>query len=143
MIDIENELITGIQTSIKNNKYQRISSTVSPVVVAVNPQFTNLKSVIHVRLIDNVSYQATATSEEVENHALLTYEINVFNVLDLSDLGVKETTKLYMKITDDYMLSKGFTRLTMSFIPNYSGDMHRMVARYQAVVSKDNTIFRR
>ena len=68
MIDIENELITGIQTSIKNNKYQRISSTVSPMVVAVNPQFTNLKSVIHVRLIDNVSYQATATNESRSTH---------------------------------------------------------------------------
>nr|DAT11566.1 MAG TPA: hypothetical protein [Caudoviricetes sp.] len=143
MIDIENELITGIQTSIKNNKYQRISSTVSPVVVAVNPQFSDLNAVIHLRQIDNISYQPTATSEEAENHALITYEINVFNAFDLRSLGVKETTKLFMRITDEYMLSIGFTRLTMSFIPNYSGDMHRMVARYQAVVSKDNTIFRR
>ena len=143
MIDIENELITGIHDSIRNNKYIRIPSTVYPMVVAVSLQNTNLKSFIHVRLIDNVSYQPTATSEEAENHALITYEINVFNALETNSLGVKELTKLFMKITDEYMLSKGFTRLTMSFIPNYSGDMHRMVARYQAVVSKDKTIFRR
>lgn len=143
MIDIENELITGIYDSIRNNKYFNIPSTVYPMVVAVNLQTTNLKSVIHVRLIDNVSYQPTATSEEAENHALITYEINVFNALKTNSLEVKELTKLFMKITDEYMLSKGFTRLTMSFIPNYSGDMHRIVARYQAVVSKDKTIFRR
>lgn len=142
MIDIENELITGFHNYLNAIQDDFIrTSKLKITTVFVDKTYTS--PVIFFQEIDNHSYEKTATENTQENHAQITYEVNVYNNSPRGTTGAKDTTRWLMNLVDEYMLSKGFVRIMASFIPNVSTNIHRMVARYQAVVSKDKTIYRR
>lgn len=142
MIDIENELITGFHNYLNTVQDDFIrTSKLKITTVFVDKTYTS--PVIFFQEIDNHSYENTATENTQENHAQITYEVNVYNNSTRGTTGAKDTTRWIMNLVDEYMLSKGFVRIMASFIPNISTNIHRMVARYQAVVSKDKTIYRR
>ena len=142
MIDIENELITGFHNYLNTIQDDFIrTSKLKITTVFVDKTYTS--PVIFFQEIDNHSYENTATENTQENHAQITYEVNVYNNSTRGATGAKDTTRWLMNLVDEYMQSKGFVRIMASFIPNVSTNIHRMVARYQAIVSKDKTIYRR
>lgn len=90
---------------------------------------------------DNAAYQRTQSSDSVENHAEVMFELNVFSN---KTKGRKAECREIMVFLDGIMGSLGFTRTMMNLVPNLNdATIYRMVARYKAVVSTNKTIYRR
>ena len=90
---------------------------------------------------DNSVYDSTRTSSETENHASLMYEIDIYSN---KTRGKKSECKAIAALIDKEMASFGFTRIMLQPIPNMDdATIYRMVARYKAIVSKENVIYRR
>ena len=91
--------------------------------------------------MDNSVYTRTQTNSSVENHAELMYELNVYSN---KKSGKKSECKAIASLIDNEMAALGFSRSMLQPIPNLDdATIYRMVGRYRAVVSKDNTIYRR
>lgn len=91
--------------------------------------------------IDNRVNLSTQSSDNVENHAIVVYEVNVYSN---ERSKRKKEVKEIMSIIDNAMGELGFTRMMLNPIPNaLDNAIYRMVARYQATVSKDKIIYRR
>lgn len=91
--------------------------------------------------IDNTVYRNSQTQESPENHAAVTYELNVYS--DKKN-GKKSECKKIAAYIDDLMLQFNFTRTMLEPIPNAGeGDIYRMLGRYRAVIDRNNTIYRR
>lgn len=134
MIDIENELFTKVATALRaqfsgifvTGEYVKAPSAF-PCVMFVE--------------MDNTPYRRTQTQADMENHATVMYEVNVYSN---KTKGKKTECKAIMKVIDDMMLSLGFDRTFLNPIPNLEdGTIYRMTARYIAIVSKDQVIYRR
>ena len=69
------------------------------------------------------------------------YEVNVYSN---KTSGKKSECKSIIALIDSKLGELGFTRTMLNPIPNEeNATVHRMVARYRAVISKDKTIYRR
>ena len=91
--------------------------------------------------MDNSAYVRTQTSDSVENHAEVMYELNVYSN---KTGGKKSECKSIATLIDNELAALGFSRTMLQPIPNMDdATIYRMTGRYRAVVSKDNTIFRR
>lgn len=91
--------------------------------------------------MDNTAYRKTQTSDSVENHAEVMFELNTYSN---KTNGRKAECRAIMVFLDNVMGSLGFTRMMMKPIPNLNdATIYRMVARYKAVVSNDKKIYRR
>ena len=91
--------------------------------------------------MDNSAYTRTQTSDSVENHAELMYELNVYSN---KTKGKKSECKAIASLIDDELAALGFSRTMLRPIPNLDdATIYRMVGRYRAVVSKDRKIYRR
>lgn len=91
--------------------------------------------------MDNAAYRKTQTSDSVENHAEVMFELNTYSN---KTNGRKAECRAIMVFLDSVMGSLGFTRMMMKPIPNLNdATIYRMVARYKAVVSNDKKIYRR
>ena len=134
MIDIENELFDRIAT--------RLRSEFDPI--SVYGEFVKSPVEFPTVMIEekaNSSYQRTQDSGNLENHALLMYEVNVYSN---KKVGKKSECKAIFKVIDDEFASMGFTRILKEPIPNIEdATIYRMVGRYTAVVSTDKVIYRR
>ena len=134
MIDIENELFTKIST--------RIRAEYNPV--SVYGEYVRAPSVfpsIMISELDNYMLERTQTSGNLENHAVLMYEVNVHSN---KQAGKKSECKAIFKLIDEEMQELGFTRISLNPVDNLeNATIYRMVGRYRAVVSTDKTIFRR
>ena len=95
---------------------------------------------VMVEEIGNYSNQQTATSMEMENHAIIDYEVNVFSS---KAVGRKSEAKAILSIIDDVLLGLNFQRLSTMPASLSDSTRYRLVARYTAVVSKNEIIFRR
>lgn len=134
MIDIENEVFTTVSKMVRSS-YPKIYMTGE--YVKSPPSFPCV-SLIEV---DNQVYQKTQDSGNIENHAQVLYEVNVYTN---KSTGKKSECKAIIALINTTMADLGFTRTSLSSIPNESdATIYRMVARYRAVVSKDNIIYRR
>ena len=91
--------------------------------------------------VDNQIYRNTRTTECIENHAQVMYEVNVYSN---KQTGKKAECKAILALIDGEMQKLGFTRTMAEPIPNEEdATVYRMVARYRAIVSKENVIYRR
>ena len=91
--------------------------------------------------VDNSAYTRTQTDSNVENHAELLYEVNVYSN---KKSGKKSECKEIAALIDNELAALGFSRTMLQPIPNMDdATIYRMTGRYRAVASKDNTIFRR
>ncbi len=91
--------------------------------------------------MDNAPLTRTQTSDSVENHAVLMYELNVYSN---KTAGKKTECKKIAAVVDEEMAVMGFTRMMLNPIPNMDdATIYRMVGRYRVTVSKDNVLFRR
>lgn len=134
MIDIENELFTKVATALRA-QFSGIFVTGEYVKAP-----SSFPCVMFVEM-DNTSYRRTQTQADMENHATVMYEVNVYSN---KTKGKKTECKAIMKVIDDMMLSLGFDRPFLNPIPNLEdATIYRMTARYIAIVSKDQVIYRR
>ena len=91
--------------------------------------------------MDNSAYVRTQTSDSVENHAELMYEVNIYSN---KTSGKKSECKDIASLIDNEMAALGFSRTMLQPIPNMDdATIYRMTGRYRAVASKDKLIFRR
>lgn len=134
MINIETELFDIVSSKIRE-KYPNIFMTGEYVK---SPPTFPCVSLIEV---DNQVYRNTRSTESIENHAQVLYEVNVYSN---KTKGKKAECKEIISLIDSQMERLGFTRTMMNPIPNEdNATIYRIVARYRAIVSKNNMIFRR
>ena len=134
MIDIENELFTKVATALRA---QFSGIFVTGEYVKAPSSFPRVMFME----MDNTPYRRTQTQADMANHATVMYEVNVYSN---KTKGKKTECKAIIKVIDDMMLSLGFDRPFLNPIPNLEdATIYRMTARYIAIVSKDQVIYRR
>lgn len=134
MIDIETEVFNTVSAKVRE-KYPKIYMTGE--YVKSPPSFPCV-SLIET---DNQIYRNTRTTECIENHAQLLYEVNVYSN---KQSGKKAECKAIIALIDKRMEALGFTRTLLNPVPNEEdATVYRMVARYRAIVSKNKVIYRR
>lgn len=134
MIDIENEVYSNVETAVRN-VYPNIFMAGEYVLAPASFPCVTLVEVM------NSVYRASSTNEEIENHSLITYEVNVYSN---KAKGKKTQCKEIISLIDSEMSKMGFVRRFMQSVPNIQdATIYRMFGRYQAVVNKNKTIYRR
>jgi hypothetical protein len=134
VIDIENEVFTQIAAKLRE-EFNGIS---------VYGEYTKAPAKFPAVSIEekaNTVYQRTQDSGNIENHASLMYEVNVYSN---KKTGKKSECKDIFSVIDDEFSAMGFTRILKDTIPNLEdATIYRMIGRYTAIVSKENEIIRR
>lgn len=134
MIDAENEIFSIVFTVVKE-KYPKIYITGE--YVKSPPSFPCVSLIEK----DNQVYRNTRDTTNIERHAQLLYEVNVYSN---KTSGKKSECKAIINIIDEKMGSLGFTRTMLNPIPNEDdATVYRMTARYRAVIDKNKVIYRR
>ena len=134
MIDIENAVFNQVATKVRE---------IYPNIFITGEYVNSPSSFPAVSLVeaDNGTRIETIDSGSNENHANVMYEVNVYSN---KTTGKKSECREILALIDEEMLSMGFSRSTLTPVPNeYDSTIYRMVARYRAVVSLNNTIYRR
>ena len=134
MINVESEIFSIIARAVRN-AYPN-SSVVGEYVKSPS-QFPSV-SIIE---IDNVAYDRTQTSGSLENHANVSYEVNIYSN---KRSGKKSECRAIASLIDEEFATLGFSRTMLQPIPNVDdATIYRMTGRYKGVVSKENYVFRR
>ena len=134
MIDIENPVFNRVVTRVRE---------VFPDIFMTGEYVKSPPSFPAGSLVemDNSTRIETIDSGSNENHANVMYEVNVYSN---KTAGKKSECKAIMALIDEEMLAMGFSRSTLTPVPNENDStIYRMVGRYRAAVSSDNKIFRR
>lgn len=133
MVNIENEIYTLVKNAILSAfPDAEISGVYMPVV-------SKFPAIRFVEQNNNV-YAQGRDNARVENFARVMYEVNVYSNNQTSK---KTECKKIMNIIDEVMASYGFERIMLNPMPNLNdATIFRLTARYQAVVSRDKTIYR-
>lgn len=134
MIDIENQVFSRIAARLRET-FKGIYVTGEYVKT---PSSFPAVSLIE---MDNVPLRRTQTSDSVENHVELMYEVNVYSN---KAAGKKTECKKIAGMVDEEMAAMGFTRTMLNPIPNMDdATIYRILGRYKAVVSTENVLYRR
>ncbi len=134
MIEIENEVFSIVATKVRSeypNAYMTGEYIMSP------PSFPAISLVE----MDNSAYARTQTNGNLENHAELMYEVDIYSN---KASGKKSECKAIAALIDNEFAALGFSRVMLQPIPNMDdATIYRIKGRYRAVASKDKVIFRR
>ena len=134
MIDIESEVFSIVANAVR---------TAYPDAYVVGEYVkspTRFPSVSIVEM-DNTAYDRTQTSDNLENHAELLYEVNIYSN---KTSGKKSECKAIASLIDNEFATLGFSRILLQPIPNLEdATIYRMTGRYKGVVSKDKKVYRR
>ena len=134
MINIENEIFDVVYNAI-SNEYP--DAFVVSEYVKSPPRFPSV-SIVE---IDNTAYDRTQSSGSLENHADVTYEVNIYSN---KTSGKKSECKAIASLIDNEFATLGFSRTMLQPIPNVDdATIYRMTGRYRGVVSKKHVIYRR
>ena len=133
MIDIENEVFTKIATELRS-QFNGINVYGEDVR---SPSSFPCVSIVEA---DNYTLRRTQDSGSNENHANLMYEVNVYSN---KTSGKKTECKEIFAVIDDIMLGLGFTRSNKNPVTMDEATIYRIVGRYVAIVSTNQTIYRR
>ena len=134
MIDIENAVFSRVATRVRE---------VFPDIFMAGEYVKSPPSFPAASLVemDNSTRTETIDSGSNENHANVMYEATVYSN---KTAGKKTECKAIIALIDEEMLAMGFSRSTLTPVPNeYDSTIYRMVGRYRAAVSSNNTIYRR
>lgn len=132
MIDIFNQIYTEISDRLRNR-----NSKVKTASVYVNvPQNYPFVSIVE---IDNSIAEQYEDCCETENCVNISIEINAY----AQGNDKMSVAKSLIETANDYLVEKGFSRNSLVPIQDQNETTYRFVARYDAVVSKDNCIYRR
>ncbi|MBR4723476.1 MAG: hypothetical protein IK072_01920 [Clostridia bacterium] len=134
MIDIENDVYSAVETALKA-EYPNIFMAGEYV-----PAPASFPCVSFVEVINSI-YRESSTNEQIENHAVITYEVNVYSN---KTKGKKTQCKKIMSLIDEKMARLGFARRFLQPLPNMAdATIYRILARYQGVADRSKTIYRR
>lgn len=134
MIDIESEIFSEISKKVKEI-YPDIFITGEYVK---SPSSFPCISIVE---ISNAVYRNSSTTSGEENHAAVTYEVNIYSN---KTAGKKAECRAIMNIVDTRLAEIGFTRMLLEPVPNMEdATIYRLLGRYRAVVGIDHTIYRR
>ena len=134
MIDAENEIFTMVAAAVRA---QFPGIFVTGEHVSAPPSFPCLSLVE----IDNATYRNTKTQSSEENHAAVSYELQVFSN---KKSGKKAECKKIAAFVDDLLQHYNFNRMMLQPISNLADNtIYRMLGRYRAIIGKDHTIYRR
>lgn len=134
MIDIESAVFTRVAMKVRES-FPNIFMTGEYVN---SPPSFPAASLVE---MDNSTRADTVDSGSNENHVNVMYEVNVYSN---KTVGKKTECKKIIALIDEEMLAMGFSRSTLTPIPNeYDSTIYRMVGRYSATISANNEIFRR
>ena len=134
MINVENEIFDRVADSVR---MVYPSAFISGEYIRTPSKFP------FVSLIEmsNTAYDRTQSSDSVENHASLMYEVNVYSN---KTSGKKSECKAIAELIDNELATLGFSRTMLQPIPNMDdATIYRITGRYTAVISKDKAIYRR
>lgn len=134
MIDIENDVFSMVAQAVKQ---QYPDVFLSGEHVQSPAEFPCISLVEW----ENIVFQDTQSSTQTENHAEVTYELNVYsNKTDVK----KEECKELAAFVDEILSALGFTRTMLNPVSDPENtNYYRMTGRYKAIVSANRTIFRR
>lgn len=134
MIDVESEVFTTVANALRD-AYPDIF--VTPEYV---PKPSTFPAVI-IEEMDSSVYTRTSDSANLENHAEVMYQIDIFSALVQ---GRKAECKAIAATADEQFAKMGFARTYLNPVPNMNdATIYRITGRYRAVVSKDQIIYRR
>ena len=134
MIDIEKDIFNIVAKAVRN-VYPNIY--ISGEYVKSPSKFPAVSLVE----MDNSVYTQTQTSDNVENHVALMYELNVYSN---KQSGKKSECKAIASLIDNELAALGFSRSMLQPIPNMDdATIYRIIGRYRSVVSQDKKIYRR
>lgn len=133
MIDIENIVFTNVETDVHRDFPDAEIKSEEILVPSVFPCATIIEA-------DNHVLESTQDTSNTENHAVLMYEVNVYSN---KTSGKKTECKAVFQVIDTRFSKMGFTRLSMVPQTTNNGTVYRITARYRAVASKENVIYRR
>lgn len=134
MIDVENEIFSAVSEVVRA-AYPDIFMTGEYVK---SPSSFPCVSLVE---ISNAVYRNSSTTSVEENHAAVTYEVNVYSN---KSKGKKAQCREIMNVIDTRLAEIGFTRMMLEPVPNMEdATIYRMLGRYRAVVGEDHTIYRR
>jgi hypothetical protein len=133
IIDIENEVFTKIATELRS-QFTGINVYGEDVR---SPSSFPCVSIVEA---DNYTVRRTQDSGSNENHANLMYEVNVYSN---KTSGKKTECKEIFAVIDEIMLGLGFTRSNKNPVTMDEATIYRIVGRYVAIVSTNQTIYRR
>lgn len=134
MIDAEQEIFSEISAKVRA-KYPKIFMTGEYVSA---PSSFPCVSLVE---IDNATFRNSQTQSGQENHAAVTYELNVYSN---KKTGKKAECKEIAALIDELLMERNFTRMLLEPIPNtQDATIYRMLGRYRAVIDKNHTIYRR
>jgi len=130
MIDIENKVITNIETAFSQWDSK-------PRVVSVLPRDEAYPAVVYVRMLDNSTYQNSLDNSLKEHHARISFRIECYsNAIK----EAKSEVKAMLQEVDNAMQNMKFTRTSYNFIPNINPSYTRAYADYYAIVQEPVTV---
>ncbi len=134
MINVENEIFDTVAKAVRN-EYP------GAYVVGEYVKAPSKFPCVSIVEMDNTAYDRTQTSSSLENHADVTYEVNIYSN---KSSGKKSECKSIASLIDDEFATLGFSRTMLQPIPNVDdATIYRMLGRYRGVVSKDKVVYRR
>ena len=134
MINVEQEIFNIIAKAVRN-AYPKA------YVIGEYVKAPSKFPCISIVEIDNTVYDRTQTSGSLENHADVTYEVNIYSN---KRSGKKSECKAVASLIDNEFATLGFSRTMLQPISNMDdATIYRMLGRYRGVVSKDLKVYRR
>lgn len=130
MIDVENLVFSNVKTALTNT-YSTIN------VVSDYPNAPSVFPCVSIVEDDNSVYTNSQDSSATENHVKVMYTVNVFSN---KASGRKSEAKKILGTVDTAFANMKFTRTMKQMIPNVDTSIYRIVARYEAVIGKGQTI---
>ena len=133
MIDVESQIYTPIAEALR---------AAFPGIHVSGDYTLAPSSFPHVSIVEQDNYlsMAHADSGDTEKVATLMYQVDVYSN---KGSGRKTEARSIMKVIDDLMYRKNFSRLSLSPVPNMEDTtIYRLTARYRAETD-GTTLYRR
>lgn len=123
MIDVENQIYTPIAETLRE---------VFPGIETSGEYVKAPSAFPHVSIVEQDNYPTLTrlSTSDNEEFATIMYEVNVYSN---KSSGKKAQCRSIMKVIDDLMYRRNFTRISLSPVPNLeNATIYRLVARYRA-----------
>lgn len=131
MIDIEQEVFKLVRLAAKT---ENSSVTVYSEYTATPASFP----CVMLTEINNSSLQSTQTTESMENHVQVAYQIDIYDKGD----NKRKNAKNLAKAIDSALLGVKFSRgMLEKLSDNEDAQLYHIIARYDAVIDIDNRVY--
>ena len=123
MIDVENQIYTPIAEALRE---------AFPGIDTSGEYVKAPSAFPHVSIVEQDNYPTLThlSTSDSEEYSTIMYEVNVYSN---KASGKKAQCRSIMKVIDDLMYRRNFTRISLSPVPNLeNATIYRLVARYRA-----------